>query len=111
MNMNASFQSDDTQFFCKLAFSPPLRKTSDSSLFMRILIIQPKCFLVIKSINNSVGNPERKKQLGRYRRRWEDVIKRNFKEIGSEGVNWIQLAQNGDRCCALVNTVINLRVA
>jgi hypothetical protein len=32
-------------------------------------------------------------------------------ETGLEGVEWVQLAQNGDRLLALVNTVMKLHVA
>jgi hypothetical protein len=53
-----------------------------------------------------VGNPEGKRPLGRRRRRWEDNIKMDLKDIGWGGMSWIDLAQ--DR--ALVNTVMNLRV-
>jgi hypothetical protein len=42
---------------------------------------------------NVVGKPKREKPAGRSRRRWEGNIKFNLKEIGCEGVNWIQLAQ------------------
>jgi hypothetical protein len=56
-----------------------------------------------------VGKPEGKKPLGRPRRRWEDRVKMELREIGGEGVEWIQLAQNRDRW-ALVNAVVNLRV-
>jgi hypothetical protein len=40
-----------------------------------------------------VGRPECKTPLGRPRRRWEDNIKLNLKEIGMDGANWIRLAQ------------------
>jgi hypothetical protein len=40
-----------------------------------------------------VGRPEGKRPLGRPRRRWEDNIKMNLREIGIDGANWIQLAQ------------------
>jgi hypothetical protein len=33
-----------------------------------------------------------------------------LKEIGSEGVDWMGLAQDRDQWRALVNTVMNLRV-
>jgi hypothetical protein len=42
-----------------------------------------------------VGNPEEKRTLGRSRRRWEDNIKMDFREIGWDGVDWIDLAQEG----------------
>jgi hypothetical protein len=35
---------------------------------------------------------------------------RDLREIGWDGVDWIELAQDRDRWRALVNTVINLRV-
>jgi hypothetical protein len=44
-----------------------------------------------------IGNPERKRSLGRPSRRWEDSIKINLKEIGWECVDWIDLAQDRDR--------------
>jgi hypothetical protein len=39
-----------------------------------------------------------------------DNIKIDLREIGCDGVNWIDLAQERDQWRALVNTVINLRV-
>jgi hypothetical protein len=57
-----------------------------------------------------VGRPEEKRPLGRPRRRWEDYIKMDLREIGIDGANWIQLAQDRVQWHAFVNTVINLRV-
>jgi hypothetical protein len=57
-----------------------------------------------------VGRPERKTQLGRPRCRWEDKIKMDLRDIGIDGANWVQLAQNNVQWRALVNTVMNLRV-
>jgi hypothetical protein len=57
-----------------------------------------------------VGRPEGRRPLGRPRHRWEDNIKMDLREIGFGDVNWIHLAQDRDRCRALVNTVMNLRV-
>jgi hypothetical protein len=54
--------------------------------------------------------PGGKRPLGRLRRRWEDFIKMDLREIGLVGVDWINLAQHRVRWRALVNTVINLRV-
>jgi hypothetical protein len=48
--------------------------------------------------------------LGRPRRRWEDNIKIDLREIGFGDVDWIHWAQDRDRWRALVNTVMNLRV-
>jgi hypothetical protein len=57
-----------------------------------------------------VGKPEGKGPLERPRRRWEDGIKMNCREIGWGGVEWIHLAQDRDRWRAVVNAVMNLRV-
>jgi hypothetical protein len=57
-----------------------------------------------------VGKPEGKRPLGRPRRRWEDGIGMDLREIGWGNIEWIQLAQDRDRWWALVNTVMNLRV-
>jgi hypothetical protein len=57
-----------------------------------------------------VGNPEGKRPLGRLRRRWVDNIKMDFREIGWDGMDWIDLAQDRDQWWALVNTVMNLRI-
>jgi hypothetical protein len=57
-----------------------------------------------------VGKPEGRRPLGRPRRRWEDNIKIDLREVGLGGIDWIILAQDKDRWRALVNTVINLRV-
>jgi len=48
--------------------------------------------------------------LGRPRRRWEDNIKMNLREIGIYSANWIQLAQNRAQWRAFINTMMNLRV-
>jgi hypothetical protein len=60
--------------------------------------------------NILVGRPEGTRPLGRPRRRWEDNIKMDLREIGFGDVDWIDLAQDRDRWQALVNTVMNLRV-
>jgi hypothetical protein len=41
-----------------------------------------------------VGRPEGTRPPGRPRRRWEDNIKMVLREIGIDGANWIQLAQD-----------------
>jgi hypothetical protein len=37
-------------------------------------------------------------------------IKKNLREIGLDGMDWLDLAQDRDQCRAVVNTVMNLRV-
>jgi hypothetical protein len=58
-----------------------------------------------------VGKPEGKRPLGRPRRRWVNNIKMELREIGWDGVDWINLAPDRDQWRALVNTVMNLRVS
>jgi hypothetical protein len=41
-----------------------------------------------------VGRPERKRPLGRSRRRWEDNVKMDLKDVWIDGANWIRLAQD-----------------
>jgi hypothetical protein len=58
-----------------------------------------------------VGKPEEKRPLERPRRRWMDNIKMDLGEIGCDGRDWIELAQDRDQWRALVNTVMNLWVS
>jgi len=48
--------------------------------------------------------------LGRPRRRWEDNIKMDLREIGIDGANWIRLTQDRVQWRAFANIVMNLRV-
>jgi hypothetical protein len=57
-----------------------------------------------------VGNLEGRRPLGRPRRRWEDNIKMDLREIEWGRTDWIDLVQDRDQWRALVNTVLNLRV-
>jgi hypothetical protein len=57
-----------------------------------------------------VGRPEGKRPLVRPRRRWEDNIKLDLREIGIDGPNWFWLDQDRVQWRAFVNTVMNLRV-
>jgi hypothetical protein len=57
-----------------------------------------------------VGNPDGKRPLGRPRRRWVDNIKIYLREIGWDGGDWIDLAEDSGQWRALVRAVMNLRV-
>jgi hypothetical protein len=57
-----------------------------------------------------VGKLKGKRPLGRPRRRWEDGIRMDVREIGLGGVDWIRLSQDRDRWRAVVSAVMNLRV-
>jgi hypothetical protein len=57
-----------------------------------------------------MGKPEGNSPLGRTRRRWEDNIKMDIKEVVCGGMNWIELGQDRDRWQPFVNALMNLRV-
>jgi hypothetical protein len=48
--------------------------------------------------------------LGRSGRRRGDNIKMDVQEVGCGGMDWIELAQERDRCRALVNAAMNIPV-
>jgi hypothetical protein len=60
--------------------------------------------------NILVGRSEGRRPLGTPRRRWEDNIKMDLREIVYGDVDWIHWAQDRDRWRAVVNTVMNLQV-
>jgi hypothetical protein len=64
----------------------------------------------IKVFKVLMGKPEGKRSLGRPRRKWEDGIRMDLKEIGLGGVDWIRLSQDRDRWRAVVSAVMNLRI-
>ena len=43
-----------------------------------------------------MGKPRGKRPLGRPRRRWEDNIRKDLKEIGIDMKNWVDSAQDRD---------------
>jgi hypothetical protein len=57
-----------------------------------------------------VGKPEGKRPLGRSKRRWEDGIRMDLREIGLGSVDWIRLSQDRDRWRAVMSAVMNLQV-
>jgi hypothetical protein len=57
-----------------------------------------------------VGKAEGKRPLGRPRRRWVDNNEIDLREVGWDGRDWIDVAQDRDQWRAYVNAVMNLRV-
>jgi len=58
-----------------------------------------------------VGKPDVKIPDGRPRLIWEDNIKTDLHKVGHGGMNWIDLAQDRDRCLVLMNAEIHLQVS
>jgi hypothetical protein len=49
-----------------------------------------------------VGKPEGRKPLGRHRRRWEDNIKMDLREVGwgaQTGLIWLRIGTGGGLLC------------
>ena len=57
------------------------------------------------------GKPSGKRPLERPRRRWEDNIGMDLKEMDINTRNWVDSAQDRDYCRALVNAALNLQVS
>ena len=58
-----------------------------------------------------MGKPEGKRPLGRPRRRWEDNIKMDLRQVGFDPGDWIALAVDRDQERANIRTVINFPVS
>jgi len=55
------------------------------------------------------GRSEDKRSLRRPRRRWEDNIKMDLRQVEIDGANWVQMAQDTVQWRDCVNKVMNLR--
>jgi hypothetical protein len=58
-----------------------------------------------------VGSSKGKRPLRRSRRRWEDNIKIDLREVGWNAADWINLVQDRNPQRILLNSITNLRVA
>ena len=56
------------------------------------------------------NKPEGRRSLGRSRRRWVDNIEMSLQEVGSGGMEWIELSKDRDTWRALLNAAMKLRV-
>jgi hypothetical protein len=57
-----------------------------------------------------MGKRKGKRPFGRPSRIWEDDIQMDLHEVGCEGMEWIDVAQDRDRWQAVVNAVMILRI-
>ena len=57
-----------------------------------------------------IARPEVKRLLGRPRRRWENNIKMDLKDVEWRGMDWIDLEQDREWWQDVVNVVMNFRV-
>jgi hypothetical protein len=75
-------------------------------------ISAPGCLHILHTIAYRilVGKPDGKRPLERLRRRLVDNIKMDLRDIGWDGMDWIDVFQDRDQWNALVNTVMNLWV-
>jgi hypothetical protein len=78
------------------------------SIYVTFFILNKNSYFI--AYRALVGKPEGRRPLGRPRRRWEDNIKMDLREVGCGSTDWVDLAQDRDRWRALVYTVMNLRV-
>ena len=58
-----------------------------------------------------VGKPESRRALGRPRRRWEDNVKMDVRNVDWGHMDWIDLVQDRGRWRAVVKAVMNFRVS
>jgi hypothetical protein len=70
--------------------------------------------VLVEEVRNAykllVRKPNGKKPLGRPRRRWEDNIRMDLREIVWKFSDWMHLAQDRDQWQTLVYTVMNIRI-
>ena len=64
----------------------------------------------INALRVLVGRPERKRPLGRPRRKWEINIKMDLKEVCWDARSWMDHAQDRDQRRGYVRAVMTLRV-
>ena len=72
--------------------------------------LKPQIYKYRNAYRVLVGIPESKRPSGRPRRRREDNIKMDSREVGCDPRDWIALAEDRDQWRAYVRAVMNLRV-
>lgn len=73
-------------------------------------------FIFVYTLNNNigfiqslaVGNPDRKRLLGRPRHRWECNFEMDIKEGRWGDMDWINVAEERNKCLVLVSAVLNI---
>jgi hypothetical protein len=103
--------------FCHIAFNTFLKRNySNPYIYLRKVVNHrwaghvTRTGETINAYRLMMGKSERKRPLGRPTRKGVNNIKMDLAEIGWGGMYWIEMAQDRDRCRALVNTVMNPRI-
>ena len=86
------------------------RHTSPSHLISYLLSYYLIYYHVAVTETYLLLSSEGRRPLGRLRRRWENNIKMDLREVVWRGTDWIDLAEDRESWRALVNAVMNLRV-
>jgi hypothetical protein len=63
-----------------------------------------------RDVGTVMGKTDRKRTLGRYTHKWEEMSQSFFKQTGRGGAEWIDLAQDRDKIRTVVNAAENIRV-
>ncbi|KAJ4446424.1 hypothetical protein ANN_13120 [Periplaneta americana] len=114
--INGGYAVDQIQFYRILKHKCEERRGTKEKVFFLSSIEgrkqrrQPEKFASCKGNAMLIGRPEGKRPLGRLRRRWVDNIKMDLREVGYDGRDWINLAQDRDQWRAYVRATMNIRV-
>jgi hypothetical protein len=85
-----------------------LALTSPISGGHSVVVVSSRTHATEFSLVWSGGKPERKRPLNRSKLKWEDDIKIGCRETEWDGMEWIHLAQEGDKWRALLNKEVDI---
>jgi hypothetical protein len=109
--MQVSFRCIKNTQKQKVFFRNPVLVTTKNIKSRRMRLAGHVARMGRRGMHMDIGGKSRRKETSRKtRRRWVDNIKMDLREIGLDGMDWIDLAQDRDQWRALVNAVMNLRV-
>ncbi|KAJ4435042.1 hypothetical protein ANN_23615 [Periplaneta americana] len=95
----------------EISFKEPHHHVQCLSVRLSEVSVSRVQMIIGGEVRQSVSwRPEGKIPLGMQRRRWEDNIKMDLREVGHDGRDWFNLAQGRDQWRAYVGAAMNLRV-